>query len=434
MSYPAKLAAASIGVGDFNGDGKLDLVVTNAGSQIDASQTGSVSILLGKGDGTFSAGTSFTLQFARGPGAGPGEVVVGDFNRDGKLDLAITPYDEIPGLAILLGRGDGSFQVPVIYPVDAQNVAVADVNGDRIPDLVAGGRDVSGYLLGNGDGTFQPEVPFSTQAGPVITADFNDDGKPDLAFYGVTTFLNVSQPPPALTIVSAASYAQGPLAPESLATAFGNSPSRFTASAGYSGPWPTTLSNTTVSVQDATGTTRLAPLLYVSPEQVNFLIPAATRIGMATITVATESLALNDTHSTQVQIASVAPSLFVLNAAGLAAGYLVRISPGKPESLESVFTWQNGTPVAAPIDLGPPGDQVYLIQYGTGIRNAGAAGVTVDIDGLNAPVAFAGPEIAVDGLDQVKILLPPALAGSGGVSVVLTAAGITANTVHLTIK
>ena len=129
VAYPAGPVTSSIGVGDFNGDGKLDLAIMNAGSQIDATQTGSVSFLLGKGDGTFSAGTSVPLRFANGPGTGPGELVVADFNRDGKLDLAITPDNEITGLAVLLGRGDGSFQTPVIYRIDAWNgMAAADLN------------------------------------------------------------------------------------------------------------------------------------------------------------------------------------------------------------------------------------------------------------------------------------------------------------------
>ena len=433
VAYPAGPVTSSIGVGDFNGDGKLDLAITNAGSQIDPTQTGSVSFLLGRGDGAFSAGSSIPLRFANGPGTGLGELVVADFNRDGKLDLAITPDDEITGLAVLLGRGDGSFQTPVIYPVSAQYVAVADLNGDKIPDLIAVGLDATDYLLGNGDGTFQPEVSVTSQTGPLITADFNGDGKPDLASTGVVTFLNISQPPPSLTVVSSASLAPGPVAPDSFATAFGKNSAAATASAG-SGPWPTTLGNTTVSVRDASGNTRPAPLLYVSPQQVNFLIPADTSTGTATITVTTQSLGLNLTESAQVQIAPVAPSLFVLNAGGLAAAYLVRAAPGKPQSFDSVFTLQNGAPVAKPIDLAPPGDQVYLILYGTGIRNAGPAGVTVNIDGLNARVTYAGPETKVDGLDQINVLLPPALAGSGDVSVVLTAAGITANSVHVTIQ
>jgi uncharacterized protein (TIGR03437 family) len=95
---------------------------------------------------------------------------------------------------------------------------------------------------------------------------------------------------------------------------------------------------------------------------------------------------------------------------------------------------QNGIPDARPIDLGPASDKVYLILFGTGVRNAATASVSVDIEGLNAPVSYAGPQNGFEGLDQINVLLPRTLAGSGDVSVVLTAAGIAANTVHITIK
>jgi uncharacterized protein (TIGR03437 family) len=79
-------------------------------------------------------------------------------------------------------------------------------------------------------------------------------------------------------------------------------------------------------------------------------------------------------------------------------------------------------------------DQAFLTLYGTGLRSAGPSGVTVDIQGLNAPVSSAGPVSGIDGLDQVMILVPRALAGAGEVSIVVTAAGITANTVYLAVQ
>lgn len=82
----------------------------------------------------------------------------------------------------------------------------------------------------------------------------------------------------------------------------------------------------------------------------------------------------------------------------------------------------------------PPTDQVYLILLGTGIRNAGTTGVSVKVQGLNALVTYAGPQSEVPGLDQVNVLLPRELAGSGPLNVVLTAAPANANTVHLSIK
>lgn len=255
-----------------------------------------------------------------------------------------------------------------------------------------------------------------------------------LVEFGLASFLNTSPPPSQLAVVSAATLAGGPAAPESLAIAFGKNLATGTATAIVAQPLPTTLGATSVSIRDASGTTRPARLLYVSPQQVNFLVPSGTSTGTATVTVTTERLFANLVHSTQIQIAQVAPSLFTLNSAGLAAAYLTRVRPGQPQTNESVFTFQNGSPVAKPIDLGASGDQVYLILFGTGIRNAGTGGVTVDIRGLNAPVSYAGPQGEFDGLDQINVLLPMALAGAGDVNVELTAAGIAANTVHISIK
>jgi uncharacterized protein (TIGR03437 family) len=299
------------------------------------------------------------------------------------------------------------------------------------------------YLLGDGDGTFQQPtalpINFGSASFPIslIAADLNRDGKIDLVeatAASVVSFLNVSQAPPAVTVVSSASFAAGPAAPESLVTAFGNNLAATTAAARGGDPFPTTLAQTTVSVQDASGTTRPAELLYVSPEQVNFVVPLGTSTGTATVTITKEGFSESLGQSAQLRIAPVAPSMFMLNTNGLAAGYVTLVMAGEPQTYESVFTWQNGTPVAKPINLGPASDQVYLTLYGTGLRNAGAGGVTVDIQGLSAPVSSAGPQNGIEGLDQVTVLVPRALAGSGDVSIVVTAAGIAANTVQVKIQ
>jgi uncharacterized protein (TIGR03437 family) len=134
-----------------------------------------------------------------------------------------------------------------------------------------------------------------------------------------------------------------------------------------------------------------------------------------------------------VQVATVAPGLFTLNSASLAAANLVQVGPGNVQTLESIFTTQNGSIVAVPISLSPATDQFYLILYGTGISGAGN-NVTVTIHAINAPVTYAGPQGVIAGLDQVNVLLPVQLAGSGMVNVALTAAGIAANTVNILVQ
>jgi uncharacterized protein (TIGR03437 family) len=110
----------------------------------------------------------------------------------------------------------------------------------------------------------------------------------------------------------------------------------------------------------------------------------------------------------------------------------VRVSSDETQTIEAVFSTNNGEVVATPIDVGTATEKVYLILYGTGIRNANS--VTVKIQGLNAPIGYAGPQGDFPGLDQVNVLLPKALAGSGSVGIVLTADQIIANTVYVSIS
>jgi hypothetical protein len=178
-----------VATGDFNGDGKLDLVVVNEGSN-------NVSVLLGNGDGTFQ----IPLEFA--VGASPFSVAVGDFNGDGKLDLAVVNFGN-SNLTVLLGNGDGTFQPGLNYAAGSVpvSVAAADFNGDGKLDLAvaniaegnAGPGSVS-VLLGNGDGTFQPAVAYpagsNTDSASVAVGDFNGDSKLDLVVANFGTNLS----------------------------------------------------------------------------------------------------------------------------------------------------------------------------------------------------------------------------------------------------
>ncbi len=154
--------------GDFNGDGKLDLAVVS----------GYLSVLLGNGDGTFRAGVNY-------PDCALMSVAVGDFNGDGKLDLVGPDYSS-DNVSVLMGNGDGTFQPAVNYPTFPYpaSVGVGDFNGDGKLDLaVAGGTGSVAVLLGNGDGTFQAAANYAVSINPVIVivGDFNGDGKLDLA-------------------------------------------------------------------------------------------------------------------------------------------------------------------------------------------------------------------------------------------------------------
>jgi hypothetical protein len=178
--YGAGSSPTGIAVGDFNGDGKLDLVVANAGSN-------SVSVRLGNGDGTFQS----PMNYGTGSASQPLSVVVGDFNGDGKLDLATANFNA-NSVSILLGNGDGTFGAAVAYNVGSspRSVAVGDFNRDGNLDLAVANEFSSNVsvLLGNGDGTFQPAVYYSAGInGPysVAVGDFNGDGKLDLVVVNV---------------------------------------------------------------------------------------------------------------------------------------------------------------------------------------------------------------------------------------------------------
>jgi uncharacterized repeat protein (TIGR01451 family) len=169
-------APGSVAVGDLNGDGKQDVVISNEGST-------NISVLLGNGDGTLRPAVSYGV--GRGGDGAPVAVAVSDLNRDGKPDI-ITANRRTNDVSVLLGIGNGTFQPAIDYPADVSpfGVAVSDLNGDGKPDLVVANElsnDVS-VLIGNGDGSFQPPVNYGTGNFPITVAvgDLNGDGKPDL--------------------------------------------------------------------------------------------------------------------------------------------------------------------------------------------------------------------------------------------------------------
>ena len=171
--YGTGNGVATVATGDFNGDGNLDLVVANSAWSC---PHGTVSILLGNGDGTFRPRTDFAT------GEVPIALVPGDFNRDGSLDLAVV--NSLDGtVSILIGNGDGTFAPQVAFATGRapSGISARDFNADGKLDLaVANAQDNNvSILLGNGDGTFQAHVDYAAGPGAAgITADdFNGDGK-----------------------------------------------------------------------------------------------------------------------------------------------------------------------------------------------------------------------------------------------------------------
>ena len=188
------------------------------------------------------------------------------------------------------------------------------------------------------------------------------------------------------SILSIANYGATAIAPGSLVAANGQN-----LAAGYPGPiiglLPSFFDGTSVSFMDASGATSLAPLFYVSPNEVDFEVPANVAAGTAKVVITSNGVSQT---AANIQIATVAPGLFTLNNSGLATAYAVRIS-GNAQVIEPVYTLNNGVVTPAPIYMGAGTDQVILVLYGTGLQ-AAAAGtfgnvqVSATVGGVNAQV------------------------------------------------
>jgi Flp pilus assembly secretin CpaC len=201
-SYATGIAPVALATANFNfntQDQQEDLVVANQGN---STTSGTVSLLLGAGDGTFGAHTDFQVHTAQDANlSAPSAIAVGDFNGDGIIDIAVTDAAN-NNVAILLGKTDGSFTTPVTYPTESGTTPVGnpvalvatDIDGDGVLDLAVvnqGNGSVPGsmsILLGHsvngiGDGTFVAPTTYSVGLKPtaIASADFNADGRPDLA-------------------------------------------------------------------------------------------------------------------------------------------------------------------------------------------------------------------------------------------------------------
>jgi uncharacterized protein (TIGR03437 family) len=223
------------------------------------------------------------------------------------------------------------------------------------------------------------------------------------------------------------------VASDSLASLYGTGLASRSAKAS-SQPPPNVLAGATLSVIDASGAKRAAPLLYVSPGQINFLVPVGTTRGPAQFVVSNGSA----TQAFTATVGSVAPALFSMNGAGngvaAATAILTQALDPSLQSPVPVFQCYASGCAALPIRLGAD-TPIYVTFYGTGIRNGSSlAQVSVTIHGIRVPVLYAGSAPAYTGLDQVNVALPLELRGSGSSDVLLTVDGQTSNAVSISIQ
>lgn len=246
--------------------------------------------------------------------------------------------------------------------------------------------------------------------------------------------ISVPAPEPTVMTQSQASFFENPIARESLVCGFGNG---LANSIGYNDNYTTNLNGVTVTVQDSAGVIHTTLISYVSPPQVNFFLPPGVANGDATVTY-TNSISGAIGHS-YVTIGNVNPGLFSVDATGTGIAYALalRKRPGSLDVYEPTSTrGANNEVIPIPIDLGPETDTIILVLFGTGWRNRSLLdNVKVTVGGISCPVIYAGTDGSERiGVDQANVLLPRSLAGRGLVDVVMSADGLTSNTLQVSIR
>lgn len=320
---------------------------------------------------------------------------------------------------VLPGAG-GSYNHPVNFPCPGSWRAVSNAAWITVE---------TGPVTGNGsfNYTVAPNTSKTARLGSItfegISLEIDQDFIPGIA--------NVS----AATFGGSILYPQETVAVDSIVAMFGSDLSTSTVAATAQ-PLPYELAGTTVSIRDAFGVELPAPLFFVSPRQVNYLVPHGLGSGYGTVTVNSAGRA----QTSRIRIAPITPGLFSANAdgAGVPAAILVRVSAGGTQNYEPVaeFNQQTGRFIPRLIEFGPdPNEQLYLILFGTGIRNnSGQKNVRVHHSQGVADALYAGPQGDFAGLDQVNIQLNRMMVDYGRVYIYLNIEGQESNRLQIEFK
>jgi uncharacterized protein (TIGR03437 family) len=345
--------------------------------------------------------------------------------------------------------GDGGLAVnaslnqPLSIAMDGQgNLFIADTLNQRIRRVDQGiittiaGIGPVGFTVGkwNGDGKAAtlttlnlPSGIASDRVGNLYIADKYN--------FRLRKLVRNPRSSPVVTSVPGTHYQGTTLAPESLVSAFGQNLAAGTEAA-QSLPLPARLQGTRVWVRDSEGYEHPAPLLFVSPTQINYQLPKGTKTGTAHVIIENDQ---GRRLAGMITVQSLSPGIFTASADGTgvaAASVLRRKADGTFQS-ESTYRYDaiQKQFVALPIDLGPPAEQVFLEFYGSGVRyRSDLNEVQAKIGGTPVEVLYAGPQGGFVGLDQINLRLPRSLAGRGEVAVELTIRGTPTNVVKLHIQ
>ena len=424
---------------DFNADGKQDIAVIS-GILLGPSSQGFLTVFLGKGDGTFGALPSKAI--ANGASA----PAAGDFNQDGRTDLAISGFGSFPffngELQVLEGAGDGTFSSVFSTPDPFMSIgqqygslAVADFSGDGKPDLVSSVSTGLGFLAGNGDGTFQNVVFLTKTAdgGPAV-ADFNGDGKPDVATTD-TIYLNTTPATGAHIdqngVVNAASWETPALSPGALISIYGSGLTLV------QGTPPTGASSKVLNGTEIEIDKLPVPLLFVAPGQVNAQVPWE----LAGAKDAELSISVSGVpgQTFEESVFPYTPGIFVLDAAG--HGAVLIATPGV------VIAAPAGSfPGARPVNRGEY-IQIFATGFGAVSNQPGSgeaapfdtlaettAQPSVDLGGVAATVTFSGLSPGSIGVYQMNALVPQDAPVGDAVPLKATIAGVASNTVLIAVR